>query len=404
MTGRTSYLPEGAARVPPSRAKVGTEGHPPSGSAHLHTELLVLLLQALEFLLQGVVLEVLLQGQRGLVPAQPGDSRDGLSTCSAGRVGLSPHTLPTPPAPRHLQRPNSVGLDPQPPREGKECGQCYPRDGDGSCPTHRGSSAPGEWQDRDPHSRCGGGGGGLALLRCGGVEVEKVIPHGDLVAQLSNLERQSTSGHGRGDLNCPQGGTQGAKGQTCAQELLPPLWPIPAAPPGAHCARSGSGSASAGTAQCVLPTPGPALSARGRAASAGTHPFPSPHPPRVPRVPPALTRVGSPTYLVQQVGDGVDIVVGLRDPDHPLSTQDWGRGPEGEPQHRGSTDPGAQHCPPKAAPGWPPKRTFCLLGGTSHIAGQGSPQLWQHHGKRGSHLPPTLPSPWSGKKNSGPPG
>lgn len=84
------------------------------------------------------------------------------------------------------------------------------------CTTHRNSSAPGEWQDRDSHSRCGGGGGGLALLRCGGVEVEKVVPHGDLMAQLRNLERQGASGHGQGDHSCPQGGTQGAKAQTCA--------------------------------------------------------------------------------------------------------------------------------------------------------------------------------------------
>lgn len=163
----------------------------------------------------------------------------------------------------------------------------------------------------------------------------------------------------------PGGGTQGANAQTCAQELLPPLWPIPAAPPGAHCAQSGSGSASTGTAQCVLLTPGPALSARGRSASAGTHPFPC-----VPRVPPALTQVGSTTYLIQQIGDSINVMVGLRDPDHPLSTQDWGRGPEGEPALCESTDPAAQHCPTRTAPGWSPKRTFCLLGGTLHSARQ----------------------------------
>lgn len=84
------------------------------------------------------------------------------------------------------------------------------------CTTHRNSSAPGEWQDRDSHSRCRGGGGGLALLRCGGVEVEKVVPHGDLMAQLRNLERRGASGHGQGDHSCPQGGTQGAEAQTCA--------------------------------------------------------------------------------------------------------------------------------------------------------------------------------------------
>lgn len=215
------------------------------------------------------------------------------------------------------------------------------------------------------------------------------------MAQLRNLERQSVSGHGRGDHSCPQVTTQGAKAQTCAQELLPPLWPIPAAPPGAHCAQSGSGSASTGTAQCVLLTPGPALSARGRSASAGTHPFPSPHP-CVPRVPPALTQVGSPTYLIQQVGDGINIVVGLRDPDHPLGTQDWGRGPEGEPPHYGSTDLGAQHCPAKAVL---QKGPFVCWAS----ARQGSPQLGQHRGKWGAHTsPPTLPTPWGGKKMLGP--
>lgn len=76
----------------------------------------------------------------------------------------------------------------------------------------------------------------------------------------------------------------------------------------------------------MLLTPGPALSARGRSASAGTHPFPC-----VPRVPPALSQVGTTTYLIQQIGDGINVMVGLRDPDHALGTQDWGRGPEGEP-------------------------------------------------------------------------
>jgi len=81
MMGRTLQIPPpGASSGPPaaSGAEGGTaRGVPPAGSAHLHAKLLVLLLQAPEFLLQGVTLEELLQGQRGLVPAQPGDGREG---------------------------------------------------------------------------------------------------------------------------------------------------------------------------------------------------------------------------------------------------------------------------------------------------------------------------------------
>lgn len=109
----------------------------------------------------------------------------------------------------------------------------------------------------------------------------------------------------------------------------------------------------------------------------------------------------APAYLIQQVGDSIDVVVGLRNPDHPLSAQDWGRRVKGEPLHCGSADPGTQHrplaasCPVsllpisnpqdctvegmeggcyrrhKAAPRWSPERIFYLLGSTGHGAGQG---------------------------------
>lgn len=142
-----------------------------------------------------------------------------------------------------------------------------------------------------PHSRRGGGGGGLTLLCRGGVEVEQVIPHGDLVAQLRDLGEEGASGHGRGDHSRPQPpgrARRGLRPRPCTQGPLPPLWPTPAAPPGARCARSGTGSASAGTARCAPPAPGPAPSARGRSASARAWPllcplFPSPRPPLRPQ-------------------------------------------------------------------------------------------------------------------------
>lgn len=216
-----------------------------------------------------------------------------------------------------------------------------------------------KWWDRDPpHSRCGGGGGGLALLCRGGVEVEQVVPHGDLVAQLRDLGGEGASGHSQGDHSRPWPpgwARRGPRPGPCTRGPLPPLWPTPAAPPGARCARSGSGSASAGTARCVPPAPGPAPSARGRSASAGACPLlcpPLPQPSPTPASPgshrsPALTpaQAHSLTYLIQQVGDGIDVMVGLRDPDHPLSTQDWGRRAKGEPPHYWSAGPGAQ--PPR---------------------------------------------------------
>lgn len=215
---------EGAARVLPreSRAQVGTEGHPPAGRAHLHAQLLVLLLQAPELLLQGVVLEVLLQGQRGLVPAQPGDSRDGLS--SAGRVGMPTLTPARSPSSQASTATELCGVGPTATKGGQGCGHCYPRDGDGSCPAHRSSCAPGERQDRGSHSRRGGGGGGLALLRGGGVEVQEVIPHGHLVAQLCNLERQKCfRTRPKGPQQPPGGHTGGQSPDPCPDAVTSSL-------------------------------------------------------------------------------------------------------------------------------------------------------------------------------------
>lgn len=130
---------------------------------------------------------------------------------------------------------------------------------------------------------------------------------------------KEASEHGHGDCIPP-----GPRGP------LPPPWPAPAAPPAAHCARSGSGSASAGTAQCAPPAPGPAPSAR--AGPGQLQPVPCSAPlvlhPQVPW-----------SYLLQQVGDSIDVVVGLGDPGHPLSAQDWGRRAKGEPSSSAVSPP-----------------------------------------------------------------
>lgn len=241
---------------------------------------------------------------------------------------------------------------------------------------------------------------------------------------------KGASGHGQGEHGHPQPpgwGHGGPRPGPCTQGLLPPLWPTPAAPPGARCAQSGSGSASAGTARCAPPAPGPAPSARGRAVSAraGACPLLCPNVPGVPPAPSPSPCAGwAPTYLIQQVGDSINVVVGLCDPDRPLSAQDWGRRAKGEPLQCGTTGPGAQHCPPprpptmashrrsrgcfrwhKAAPRWSPQRTFYLLGSTSRGAGQGqAAMLTAVTAPREmgcSHLtPPTLPTSWGTRKDA----
>lgn len=343
-------------------------GVPPAGSAHLHAKFLVFLLQALEFLLQGVVLEVLLQGQRGLLPAQPGDSREGTEHPQCRQDGAAyPDPCPLPPAPRQASAATQLwGSGSAATMGGK--GVPTPVLPQGLLPNASarppGAAVPWvKWWDRDaPHSRCGGGGGGLALLRRGGVEVEQVVPHGDLVAQLRDLGGEGASGHGQGDRSHPR----------------PPGWARRGPRPG-PCTR-GAVTSSLANSSCSSRSslrsvrlrfcfsrdcPMRAASSRSRSfckgqvcVSRGLSPaLPPPSPalahPCVPRVPPVpgphtspSPRTGrAPTYLIQQVGDGIDVMVGLRDPDHPLSTQDWGRRAKGEPPHYWSAGPGAQ--PPR---------------------------------------------------------
>jgi len=134
--------------------------------------------------------------------------------------------------------------------------------------------------------------------------------------------------------------------------------------------------------------------------------FPSPRPPLHPGVPAAPSpRAGqAPAYLVQQVGDGIDVVVGLGDPDHPLSAQDWGRGAQGEPPHCRSIPPlcplsrhplstrCCQGCPAEAtaAPRWAPQVTVNSLGSSSAVQGHSQPR--QPHGKRGAPTSPPSPA------------
>lgn len=408
MMGRSSSLPPAAPQAPPagSGAEVGTErGIPAAGPAHLRAELLVLLLQALQFLLQGVVLEVLLQGRRRVLPAQPGDGREGTECLQRAQDGAAnPAPSPLPPEPtRVCSHPALRGCT-----HGRE-GSASPAATPGTvtapaprlCLTPRSSPAPGERWDRDPP---------LTALRW-------------WRQARSPLSRWCRSGAGR-----PAWRPRGAAARSERERDIR-AWPRGPQPP-LSCAQRGKArtlhpgavTSSLANSSCSSRSslrsvrlrfcfsrdcPMRAASSRSRSFCKGQvcisrdpapalPPFPSPPTPTCSRGPtgPQPLCQQAPAYLIQQVGDSIDVVIGLCDPDHPLSTQDWGRRAKGEPPHCGSTGSGAQHhpllppapcrCFPTATPraaGWREREVAAAAGGTKllHAGHQkGLSSAWQH--------------------------
>lgn len=67
-------------------------------------------------------------------------------------------------------------------------------------------------------------------------------------------------------------------------------------------------------------------------------------------------------YLVQEVGDGIDVVVGFGDPDGPLGAQDWGRRAKGESHWGGGLSTAPLLPPPRAAAPPAPRVVPCCDG------------------------------------------
>lgn len=92
-------------------------------------------------------------------------------------------------------------------------------------------------------------------LLSAGVELQQVVPHGQLVAELSDLAGPQAAGE------TPARHKHANTQSRPPPPSLPPPWRFQAARPAFHCGSSTPGSASAATGQSGPPAPGPALSA-----------------------------------------------------------------------------------------------------------------------------------------------